>query len=484
MKTKLLLYSLLITVFAAQIRAQNRTIVNATNAEISDNLDLRAVASIFGDSRNTQDFERRLNDRQVQISNLDLNNDDQVDYLRVLETVEQRTHLIIIQAVLDREVYQDVATIDVEKDRSNNIHVQIVGNSFMYGQNYIYEPVFFNTPIIYSTFWITNYRPYYSSWNWNHYPSYYYAWNPFPVFRYRNNINICLTNNNYYNYVNYRRSNRAIVLHNSRRSNGYERLHPEYSFSRRNTNVTNRYELIQGRISRNEVGYRDRNAAGTRDYIQGNRSSRQNTVVNRQSSSNNVQSRSSRDTENKSQRSPSTTVNSRNRSNSSIEVSPKKRESTTDYSRNRENSARKNLSESTDRNQSYSQNRTRQASEALPQRTQSSRDNSQNRGRQASEGAPQSTQSSRDYTQNRTRQASETGTQRTQSSRDNSQNRNSRGSESILQKTESNRNSFQKEITPQRAETNNTGGSSRSSAPQNVDSQRGNSSTRSDNRRS
>jgi hypothetical protein len=35
------------TVFATQIQAQNRTSVNAMNSEISDNLDLRAVASIF-----------------------------------------------------------------------------------------------------------------------------------------------------------------------------------------------------------------------------------------------------------------------------------------------------------------------------------------------------------------------------------------------------------------------------------------------------
>ncbi|MBC7748514.1 MAG: hypothetical protein H7Z76_08080, partial [Methylotenera sp.] len=66
MKTKLLLLSLLTTVFATQIQAQNRTSVNAMNAEISDNLDLRAVASIFGDSRDLQDFERRLNDPDLQ----------------------------------------------------------------------------------------------------------------------------------------------------------------------------------------------------------------------------------------------------------------------------------------------------------------------------------------------------------------------------------------------------------------------------------
>ena len=123
MKTKLLLLSLLTFVFATQIQAQNRTSVNAMNAEISDNLDLRAVASIFGDSKDLQDFERRLNDPELQISNLDLNNDNEVDYLRVIETVENRTHLIIIQSVLDEDVYQDVATIDVEKGRNNKIEL-------------------------------------------------------------------------------------------------------------------------------------------------------------------------------------------------------------------------------------------------------------------------------------------------------------------------------------------------------------------------
>jgi hypothetical protein len=59
--------------------------------------------------------------------------------------VDNRTHVVIIQSVLDREVYQDVATIEIEKDRYNTVHLQIVGND-MYGQNYIYEPIYYNTP--------------------------------------------------------------------------------------------------------------------------------------------------------------------------------------------------------------------------------------------------------------------------------------------------------------------------------------------------
>lgn len=254
MKTQVLLLTLMTSIFATQMQGQNRTIINATSSEISDNLDLRVVASVFGDSKNLQDFESRLNDPKLQLSNLDLNNDNQVDYLRVIESVENRTHVVIIQSVLDRDLYQDVATIEVEKDRYNDVHIQVVGNTYMYGANYIYEPVYYTTPIIYASFWISNYRPYYSSWSWNYYPSYYYAWNPYPVYRYRCNVNHCLNTHysyNNYNYVNYRRSSCAVNIYNTRSCNGYERQYPNYSFARRNSNVNNRYELDQRRNTRN-----------------------------------------------------------------------------------------------------------------------------------------------------------------------------------------------------------------------------------------
>jgi hypothetical protein len=249
----------MISIITTKIQAQQRTIVNATNSEISDNLDLRAISSVFGDSNNLQDFERRLNDPKLQISNLDLNYDNQVDYLRVIEYVKKRTHIVVIQSVLDRDLYQDVASIEVEKDNYNTVHLQIVGDSYLYGQNYIYEPVYYNTPIIYASFWLSNYRPYTSIWSWNYYPSHYYSWNTFPVFRYKNNIHHCLNSYNTYNYVSNRRSNRAEYIYNSRRANGYERQYPNYSFSKRNTQFGNRHELEQRRNSdknsRNEGNY-------------------------------------------------------------------------------------------------------------------------------------------------------------------------------------------------------------------------------------
>lgn len=283
MKTKLLFLALLALGFTS-IEVQSQTTVYAKNSDISDNLDLRAVASIFGESANLQDFERRLNDPKYQISNLDLNDDDQVDYLRVIESVEKRTHVIIIQSVLDRDIYQDIATIDVERDNYNRVSVQVVGNSYLYGDNYIYEPVYNVAPVIYTSFWVTNYRPYYSGWTWNFYPAYYSAWRPYPVYRYRNNINVCLNVNNHYNYVNTRRSYRAPVLYQSRRTYGYETRRPNYSFAQRHSNINNRYELDQRRVAGRETN-RNNNIYNNNRYaserVSSNKYSDRNYAENR-----------------------------------------------------------------------------------------------------------------------------------------------------------------------------------------------------------
>lgn len=244
------IYSIALTTLlsVSGIFAQDVTTVRANNGDISDNLDLKAVASIFGDSKDLEDFERRLNDPDIQISNLDLNRDGRVDYLRVIEAVEGNTHLIILQSVLGADTFQDVATVEVERDRNNNVQVQVVGDVYMYGQNYIYEPVYVHRPIIWDIFWVSSYRPYYSPWYWGYYPTYYSYWAPYPVYRYRNNIHVHINNYNTYNYVNVRRSNRAVALHNTRRANSYERANPNNSFTRR-TNATNRYALEQTRVT-------------------------------------------------------------------------------------------------------------------------------------------------------------------------------------------------------------------------------------------
>jgi hypothetical protein len=281
MKTKIIILSFVTLLFVNSIHSQTRTTVNASNPEISDNLDLKAVASIFGDSKNLEDFENRLNNPKYKISNLDLNDDRQVDYLRVIETVEGNTHLIVIQAILEKDIFQDVATIEVEKDRNNNMQIQVVGDPYMYGNNYIYEPVYVHSPLLFSNFWAPNYRIYYSRWNWGFYPRYYSYWRPFPIYRYHRNVRRWINYNNNYNYVNIRRSSVAVNLHRNVRANSYEIRNPERSFERRNTNVSNRYELDRTRSSNsnnranNSNGITPRN--NSRSEVETPRQNNQNT---------------------------------------------------------------------------------------------------------------------------------------------------------------------------------------------------------------
>jgi hypothetical protein len=266
MKTKLL-YSMLLGLSLTWSGAQNRTTVSATDSEISDNLDLRAVASIFGEARDLEDFERRLNNPETPISNLDLNLDNQVDYLRVVESIEGNQHIIVVQAVLGRDQFQDVATVEVEKDtRNRRVQVQVVGDTFLYGTNYIYEPVYVGTPVIYNYFWQPYYQPYCSSWYWGFYPNYYYAWHPFPIFRYRHHIGLCINFGFQYNYVNFRRCHWGYSHYFGRRGNFIERQHPQRGFAYRNQGIANRYELDRTRTVRN-VAYPDthNSLVGTRD---------------------------------------------------------------------------------------------------------------------------------------------------------------------------------------------------------------------------
>lgn len=376
MKTKLLFIALLTLGFSS-VQVQSQTTVYAKNSDISDNLDLRAVASMFGESANLQDFERRLNDPKYQISNLDLNGDNEVDYLRVIESVENRTHVVIIQAVLDRDVYQDIATIDVERDNYNKVSVQVVGNTYLYGANYIYEPVYSVTPLIYNSFWVTNYRPYYSTWSWNVYPTYYAAWRPYPIYRYRNNINVCINVNNHYNYVSTRRSYRAPVLYESRRAYGYETRRPDYSFAQRHSNVSNRYDLDQRRVAsrdynRNQNTY-NTNRTGTE---------RVSTTDNRTPSRNYNENRNNTDRSYTTNRTYSS-----NRDNSASVNNPVRVENTSrtenrrDYSQNnatvtRENSQNMNTNKGTS-----------------TQRTESPRNYSENRGGSENRGSSARTES-------------------------------------------------------------------------------------------
>lgn len=242
MKIKSFLIILLIAI--SNLNAQNKTTVMATDEDISRNLDLEAVATIFGESKDLEDFENKLNDPNLQVSNLDLNNDNEIDYLRVLTESKGNTNVVTIQAVLGKNQYQDVATIDVEKDSSGTTHVQVIGETYIYGPQYIIEPVYIQPPIIFNWFWGPFFRPWYSPFYWGYYPPYFRPWHPYPVHHYHNNINVNINvNRNNYNHTSIRRSTTATTLESKNRRNDYAKRNPDQSFTNRNKGVTNKDNL-------------------------------------------------------------------------------------------------------------------------------------------------------------------------------------------------------------------------------------------------
>ena len=192
--------------------------------EEGEDLDLNGVAALFKESETLEEFEQKLNSEENEVNNLDLNKDGEVDYLRVLESVDGNTHLIVIQAALGEEAYQDVCTIEVDKSEDGNTYVQIVGDKSIYGDSYILEPPpeeqeTVNKTTIVVVFFGPGYRPWRSTWGWRRYPPWFRPWRPMSRSRYRNRMGSRYPRRGHWGHTKKRKSNNARVMHsNSRKS--------------------------------------------------------------------------------------------------------------------------------------------------------------------------------------------------------------------------------------------------------------------------
>jgi hypothetical protein len=176
-----------------------------------DNLNLYAVMNIFQNSETLEGFERELNNYDNMINNLDLNGDGYVDYIMVFNYVDGDVHHIVLRVALNESEYQDVAVFVVEKLRTGAVQIQLFGDEALYGQNYIVEPVYAETPnpgytgnavatqkvkthrnvtLVTTTYYevaawpvityiyMPTYVVYHSPWRWRSYPVYWHAWTP------------------------------------------------------------------------------------------------------------------------------------------------------------------------------------------------------------------------------------------------------------------------------------------------------------------
>lgn len=235
MKKRLFLLSIGFLLSILWVSADETVTVTA-NSDISENLDLKMVATLFGQAKDLEQFETMLNNPDSAFSNLDLNGDGQVDYLRVIETANATQHLVVIQAVLAKDIYQDVASIYVEKDPdTESVTVQVIGDEYIYGTNYIIEPVYIYRPYIYDWFWGPDWICWHSPYYWDYWPGWwhpYYCVTPYIYWDH------CYWHHHYHPICSYRTGyhphHHYHAMYEPIRRADYAARHPERSFSTRN----------------------------------------------------------------------------------------------------------------------------------------------------------------------------------------------------------------------------------------------------------
>lgn len=170
-----------------------------------DNLNLYAVMKLFQQSKTLEEFERNLNDPNSNINNLDLNDDNMVDYIKVFDDPDGDVHNIVLQVAVGPKENQDIAVFSVMRFNNGQVQIQLTGDEELYGKNYIIEPIFDNenggtpnpgysgsnmtyvrtTPVEIATWpvvrfiYLPSYSVWHSSWYWGYYPNYWHPWRPF-----------------------------------------------------------------------------------------------------------------------------------------------------------------------------------------------------------------------------------------------------------------------------------------------------------------
>ena len=235
--TTQIVYTTQVTTPAPKYVTTTTMAVTSFNTDICFYLDLQAVAAAFAEAKSVKEFEMLLNSSRYMINNLDLNGDGYIDYLRVLETRKGYYHALLIQACIAPGLFQDVATLVAER-RTNLLYVEVIGDPYLYGYNYIVRPTFVKRPPMWDMFG----KPTYTTWNspyyHGHWPSYYQRTKPMYLSHYQAYVRTYMTNHHYCHVCDYP----THVFYNDyhhmvqpNRRNDYRDQHPDKSFENRVT---------------------------------------------------------------------------------------------------------------------------------------------------------------------------------------------------------------------------------------------------------
>lgn len=195
-----------------------------------DNLDLNGVLELFKESKDVEDFEKKLNTESNGVNNLDLNEDGEVDYIRVVDHVDSNAHSLALQVPVTESESQDVAVIEMEEVEEDKVNLQVIGDSELYGEEYMLEPADEKNPniVVNVNTWRPVkyiYGPRYVAWNspyrWRSLPTWHRPWRRVNLAVYRPRV--VRYHRPYYRYTTVRRCHRAHYNYHT-----HHRVHSPY----------------------------------------------------------------------------------------------------------------------------------------------------------------------------------------------------------------------------------------------------------------
>jgi hypothetical protein len=173
-----------------------------------DHFDLYGALDMFKKAKSIEEFEQFINSKDNNVNNIDLNEDGEVDYIRVIDQHDKNAHAFVLQVPISDKENQDIATIELEKTGDTTAVLQIIGDEDIYGETTIVEAgdedegdddmdkkdghgPYINIDDA-PTFFVVNvwswpsvrfvygpvYKPWVSPWRWRAYPVWYRPWRP------------------------------------------------------------------------------------------------------------------------------------------------------------------------------------------------------------------------------------------------------------------------------------------------------------------
>ena len=169
------LYFLLVfaplTLFLTNCKSSSNNITIANYA--GDALDLKAVSDAAVKSKDAKDFEKKLNTAGNKLNNLDLDENNKIDYIKVTEINEGEMKGFSLTVEVTKGEEQEICTIQFEKSSNSRSHVQTYGNHHIYGHNHYYYRSTSWDEILMHRYLYSHHRPYRSSYGYGRYPSYF-----------------------------------------------------------------------------------------------------------------------------------------------------------------------------------------------------------------------------------------------------------------------------------------------------------------------